>query len=44
MYAFFTIVFVLATIITRGDCKVGYAIAAGLFSIADAISYTVNKK
>lgn len=44
MYALFTIIFLLATFITKGDNVLAYAIAAGLFSIADAISYTVNKK
>lgn len=43
MYPVFTIIFLLATFITRGDNVLAYAIAAGLFGIADSICYFANK-
>ena len=44
MYSIFTIVFMLAGILSRGDMRIGYFIVSALFGICDAITYTVNKK
>lgn len=44
MYCLITLVFLLATCMAKGDVKIGMAIAAGLFGIADSIYYYANKK
>ena len=38
MYALMVVVFLVSTIMADGDIKMGMAIAAGLFAVADAIS------
>lgn len=44
MYCLITIVFLLATCIADGDVKIGMAIAAGLFGVADSIYYHATRK
>ena len=43
MYCILAIVFLLVSMTSSGNHQIGMAIVAGLFGIADAIVYTVNK-
>lgn len=43
MYALLTIIFLIIAATSNGDHQIGMSIVAGLFGIADSISYVKDK-